>query len=295
MTCSFLSPVQVQRKAEKVAYQKQAAGVQARMLGTMRRLVYAADQLAKKDKSIKAQDAYIHRLEQQMLVLRQVHTQTRERTLSKSTGPGTRCFSQDPGMASHPLSHTQQPTRAASRAAAATVSRSDESWRPLGHKPRSAHTRRSPQPCPPAHCGLLSGRPVSQSAPRTLSGRSGSYSAQAQQARCSGSWKAPAGMPSPQAQHQSRMHQAREISLQHAGPSAERTSPRGVPAKDGPAAFQSEASGSVGCSPEPALSPTDASTVGDSAFGGSAAMDRSELFGALSGVSARSGGASHSP
>lgn len=40
------------------------------MLGAMRRLVYAADQISKKDESIKSLSSYIHRLEQQALLLR---------------------------------------------------------------------------------------------------------------------------------------------------------------------------------------------------------------------------------
>ena len=54
----------------------------------MRRLVYAADQLSKKDESIKSLSGYIHRLEQQTLSLRRTHTKSHART-------ARRCHSQD--------------------------------------------------------------------------------------------------------------------------------------------------------------------------------------------------------
>lgn len=83
-----LSVLQAKRKAEKAAYQKQAAALQTKMLGTMRRLVYAADQISKKDESIKSLSGYIHRLEQQTLLLRRTNNKKHART-------ARRCHSQD--------------------------------------------------------------------------------------------------------------------------------------------------------------------------------------------------------
>ena len=55
------------RKEEKLSYQQSSSKAQARLLGTMRRLVYLAAQVAGKDAAHKKLEAYIHKLEQQLI------------------------------------------------------------------------------------------------------------------------------------------------------------------------------------------------------------------------------------
>lgn len=59
--------MQSERKAEKVRFQREAAALQSRLLGTMRRLVYVADELNTKNGVLKERDAYIRRLEFQLV------------------------------------------------------------------------------------------------------------------------------------------------------------------------------------------------------------------------------------
>jgi hypothetical protein len=64
---SRFATVQAQRKAEKARFQQEAGKLQTRLLGAMRRLVYVADQLTSKNAVLKERDAYINRLEHQLV------------------------------------------------------------------------------------------------------------------------------------------------------------------------------------------------------------------------------------
>lgn len=59
--------MQSQRKADKASYQREMAGMQSRLLGAMRRLVYVADKVAVTEATVAERDAYVHRLEQQLV------------------------------------------------------------------------------------------------------------------------------------------------------------------------------------------------------------------------------------
>lgn len=59
--------MQSQRKADKAGYQREMAGMQSRLLGAMRRLVYVADKVAVTEATVSERDAYINRLEQQLV------------------------------------------------------------------------------------------------------------------------------------------------------------------------------------------------------------------------------------
>jgi hypothetical protein len=66
--CDLLLPyMQARRKSEKATLQREAGKLQTRLLGAMRRLVYSADQLSAKNATLKERDAYINRLECQII------------------------------------------------------------------------------------------------------------------------------------------------------------------------------------------------------------------------------------
>lgn len=70
MSCEFDCAMQAQRKTEKAKHQQDTGNLQTRLLGTTRRLVYATDQLTLSKDKVKECEAYINRLECQLV---QVH------------------------------------------------------------------------------------------------------------------------------------------------------------------------------------------------------------------------------
>lgn len=97
--------LQSKRKADKAGYQREMAGMQSRLLGAMRRLVYVADKAAVKDATIAERDAYVNRLEQQ-LVTKPASAQQppcKARTDAVKVGrqrPNRRCHSHGPAFRS---------------------------------------------------------------------------------------------------------------------------------------------------------------------------------------------------
>lgn len=131
--------------------------MQSRLLGAMRRLVYVADKVAVKDATITDRDAYINRLEQQLVTkpapARQVPCKARTDTVKPDRRrPGRRCRSYGPaGRSPSPSPHARvTSSRVAGMRSCAKEKDSFSGTQPMA----SAGSLRRPVTAQAGRCGI---------------------------------------------------------------------------------------------------------------------------------------------